>query len=145
MAHTLVEFARSIQTNLDNGVIIPINATSTLILEFGINVPTATNFVELITTVGWQVTNVFATPPDQPVLFLQVLLDGVVVGSAEQESISNDEDEPLEMTTTFQTILTNISVGFHTFQVFASNPEDLQGDITLTGPVNITGKVYAPA
>ncbi|MRN52357.1 hypothetical protein [Paenibacillus monticola] len=145
MAHALVEFARSIQTNLDNGVIVPINATSTLILEFGINVPTATNFVELITTVGWQVTNVFATPPDQPTLFLQILLDGVVVGSTEQESISNDEDEPLVMTTTFQTILTNISVGFHTFQVFASNPEDLQGDITITGPVNITAKVYAPA
>ncbi|WP_160311833.1 hypothetical protein [Paenibacillus sp. IHB B 3415] len=49
------------------------------------------------------------------------------------------------MTTTFQTILTNVSVGFHTVQVFASNQEDLQGDITITGPVNITGKVYAPA
>ncbi|MEK5238977.1 hypothetical protein NST99_25140 [Paenibacillus sp. FSL L8-0470] len=144
MAQTLVEFGRSVQTNLDNGVIVPINSTAKLILEFGINVPTATNFVELTTTVGWQVTNVFATPPDQPKLFLQVLTDGIVVGSAEQESISNDEDEPLEMTTTFQTILTNVSVGFHVFQVFASNPEDLQGDITLTGPVNITGKVYAP-
>mgnify|MGYP001454457673 CR=1 FL=1 len=145
MAHSLVEFARSIQTNLDNGVIVPINATPTLILEFGINIPTATNFVELSTTVGWQVTNVFATPPDQPKLLLQVLLDGVVVGSAEQESISNDEDEPLEMTTTFHTILTNISVGFHAIQVFASNPDDLQGDITITGPVLITAKVFAPA
>ncbi|KHL93558.1 hypothetical protein QW71_22970 [Paenibacillus sp. IHB B 3415] len=145
MAHTLVEFARSVQTNLDNGVVIPINATPTLILAFGLSVPTATNFVELTTTAGWQVTNVFATPPDQPKLLLQVLMDGVVVGSAEQESISNDEDEPLEMTTTFQTILTNVSVGFHTVQVFASNQEDLQGDITITGPVNITGKVYAPA
>lgn len=144
MAQTLVEFGRSIQTNLDNGVIVPITATPSLILQFGINVPAATNFVELTTTVGWQVTNVFATPPDQPKLFLQVLMDGVVVGSAEQESISNDEDEPLEMTTTFQTILTNVSVGFHGIQVFASNPDDLQGDITLTGPVNITGKVYVP-
>ncbi|KGE18065.1 hypothetical protein [Paenibacillus wynnii] len=145
MAYTLVEFGRSLQTNLDNGVIVPINATPTLILSFGINVPTATNFVELITTVGWQVTNVFATPPDQPKLFLQVLMDGVVVGSNAQESISNDEDGPLEMNTTFHAILTNVSVGFHAFHVFASNPEDLQGDITITGPVNITGKVYAPA
>lgn len=145
MAHTLVEFARSLSTNLDNGVIIPIDSAPTLILEFGINIPTVTNFVELTTSVGWEVTNVFATPPDQPILFLQVLMDGIVVGSTEQESISNSEDEPLEMTTTFQTILSNVSVGFHAFQVFASNPEDLQGDITITGPVNITGKVYAPA
>ncbi|AIQ42979.1 hypothetical protein MKZ24_13320 [Paenibacillus sp. FSL R7-0297] len=145
MAHTLVEFARSLQTNLHNGVIVPIDATPTLILAFGMNVPTATNFVELTTIVGWQVTNVFATPPDQPILLLQVLMDGVAVGSTEHESISNDEDGPLEMTTTFQTILTNVSVGFHAFQVFATNEEDLQGDITITGPVSITGKVYAPA
>jgi hypothetical protein len=144
MAQTLVEFGRSYLSNLDNGVILPINETPAVIMEFGINVPTATNFVELTTTVGWQVTNVFATPPDQPRLFLQVLMDGVVVGSAEQESISNDEDGPLEMTTTFQTILLNVSVGFHAIQVFASNPEDLQGDITITGPANITAKVYAP-
>ncbi|CAH1195764.1 hypothetical protein PAECIP111892_02100 [Paenibacillus auburnensis] len=145
MAHTLVEFVRSIQTNLDNGVIVPINATSKLILEFGVNVPTATNFIELITTVGWQATNVFVTPPEQPKLLLQIVLDGVVVSSAEQKSISTDEDGMLEMTTAFHSILTNVSVGFHVIQVFASNPEDLQGDITLTGPVSITGKVYAPA
>lgn len=145
MAQTLVEFGRSVQTNLDNAVIVPITVTPSLILQFGINVPTATNFVELTTTVGWQATNVFVTPPEKPKLLLQVFMDGVVVGSAEQESISYDEDEVLEMTTTFQTILTNVSVGFHVFQVFASNPEDLQGDITLTGPINITGKVYAPA
>jgi hypothetical protein len=145
MAQRLVNYARSVSTNNDNGVIIPIDSTPTLILSFGMGVPTANNFVELITSVGWQVTNVFATPPDQPKLFLQVVMDGVVVGSTEQESISNDEDEPLEMTTTFQTILTNVPVGFHSFQVFASNPEDLQGDITITGPVNITGKVIAPA
>jgi hypothetical protein len=143
MAQTLVRYARSVQTNLDNGVINPIDSTPKLILSFGMGVPTASNFVELITTVGWQVTNVFATPPDQPKLFLQVVMDGTVVGSTEQESISNDEDEPLEMTTTFQTILTNVPVGFHAFEVFASNPEDLQGDITLTGPINITGKVIA--
>ncbi|WP_310829677.1 hypothetical protein [Paenibacillus pedocola] len=145
MAHTLVEFVRSVQTNLDNGVIVPINATPTLILEFGMNVPTATNFIELTTTVGWQAMNVFVTPPEKPKLLLQVFMDGVVVGSAEQESISYDEDEILEMTTAFHSILTNVSVGFHVIQVFASNPEDLQGDITITGPVNISGRVYAPA
>jgi hypothetical protein len=145
MAHRLVNYGRSFWTNVDNGAIIPIDSTPKLILSFGMVVPTATNFVELITSVGWQVTNVFATPPDLPKLLLQVVRDGIVVGSTEQESISNDEDEPLEMTTTFQTILTNVPVGFHAFQVFASNPEDLQGDITLTGPVNITGKVIAPA
>ncbi|WP_054941679.1 hypothetical protein [Paenibacillus ihuae] len=145
MAHTLVEFARSVQTNLDNGVIVPLNATPKLILEFGMNVPTATNFTELTTSVGWQATNVFVTPPEQPKLLLQILMDGVVVSSAEQKSISTDEDGMIEMTTAFHSILANVSVGFHVIQVFASNPEDLQGDITITGPVNITGRVYAPA
>ncbi|WP_150271196.1 hypothetical protein [Paenibacillus tepidiphilus] len=145
MAQTLVEFGRSIQTNLANGVNIPINSTPYLLLQFGLNVPAAINYVELITTVGWQATNVFITPPEQPKLLIQVLMDGVVVGSAEQESVSYDEDELLEMTTTFQTILTNVPVGFRVIQVFVSNPEDLQGDILITGPANITGKVYAPA
>ncbi|WP_379157620.1 hypothetical protein [Paenibacillus sp. sgz5001063] len=144
MSHVLVEFARSSQTNLDNGVSIPINASPTLILEFGINVPTATNIIELHTTVGWEVINVFTTPPDQPKLSLQIRLDGVVVSSAEQGAISNDEEAPLSMTTSFQSILANLSVGFHVIQVFASNPEDLQGDVTITGPAHISAKVYAP-
>lgn len=145
MAYTLVDFARSIQTNLDNTVMVPINAAPVLILQFGINVPSATNFVELSTTVGWQATNVFVTPQDQPKLLLQIFMDGVVVGSIEQGSISNDEGELFAMTTSFHTILSNVLVGFHGFQVFASNPEDLQGDITITGPVSISGKVYVPA
>jgi hypothetical protein len=141
----LVNYNRSFLTNLDNGAAVPIDSTPDLILEFGLFVSPATNFVELITSVGWEVTNVTATPPDQPILHLDVRMDGISVGSAEQESISNDEDAPLEMTTTFQTILTNVSTGFHVLQVLASNPQDLQGDITLTGPVNITGKVITPA
>ncbi|NOU84045.1 hypothetical protein GC101_34885 [Paenibacillus sp. LMG 31459] len=144
MAYTLVEFVRSLQTNLSHGVVAPVQATPTLILEFGAGVPTSINFLELTTTVGWQVTNVFATPPVQPKLLLQVLVDGILVGSAEQQSVSNDEDEPLQMTTMFQTILRNVSVGHHVFQVFATNQEDLQGDITVTGPVIITAKVFAP-
>ncbi len=48
MAQTLVDFGRSVQTNLDNGVIVPIDSTAKLILEFGMDVPAATNFVELL-------------------------------------------------------------------------------------------------
>lgn len=138
-------YNRSFLTNFDNGVAVPIDSTPMLILEFGLDVTDEDNFVELLTTVGWEVTNVTATPPDQPILRLVVRMDGVIVGSAEQESISNDEDTPLEMTTTFQTVLTDITTGSHAIQVFASNPQDLQGDITLTGPVNISGKVITNA
>jgi hypothetical protein len=131
-------------TNFQGGDAVPIDSTPFKILEFGLDtLNTSQNFVELITTVGWQVTNVSATPPDQPIIFLQVRMDGNIVGSAVQESISNNEDEPLRMVTTFQTSLSNVSPGFHVIQVFASNPQDLQGDVTLTGPVNITGKVIA--
>ncbi|QUL53566.1 hypothetical protein KDC22_24810 [Paenibacillus tritici] len=146
MAQTLVEYARSFHTNLSTGVImIPVPSTATLILEFGMAVPAApSNYVELTTTVGWEVTNVFATPPDQPKLLLEVLVDGILVGSAQQSSISNDEDEPLRMTTMFQTILTDLPEGYYPVQVFATNLEDLQGDIILRGPILITGKVIAP-
>ncbi|UQZ36957.1 hypothetical protein C2I18_27540 [Paenibacillus sp. PK3_47] len=144
MAQHLVEFVRSIMTNLDNGAIVPVDGSPKLILEFGVNIPVATNFVEFTTTVGWQATYLFVTPPQLPKLLLQIYMDGILVGSAEQKSIPYDEDELIEMTTTFQTVLTNVSTEFHVVQVYASNPEDLQGDITLTGPVNITGKVYAP-
>lgn len=137
----LAFYNRSFQTNLDNGVAIPVSETPLKILEFGLQVVNPVNFVELITTVGWSVTDVTFTPPDQPVLRLEVRRDDVIVGSAEQESVSNSEDEPLQMTTTFQTILTNVPTGHRIIRVFASNPQDLQGDITLTGPVNITGKV----
>lgn len=146
MAHTLVEFARSVQTNLSTGVIVvPIQATPTLILEFGMAVPPSpSNYVELATTVGWEVTNVFATPPEQPKLLLELLVDGILVGSAQQSSIPNDGDESLRMTTMFQTILTDLPEGYYAFSVFASNQGDLQGDLNLRGPIQITGKVFVP-
>lgn len=145
MPHTLVEFARSVNTNLSFGPPIPIDATQHLILEFGMPVPPApSNFVELTTTVGWEVTNVFATPPVQPTLLLELLVNGILVGSAQQSAIPADEDEPIRMTTMFQTILTDLPEGYYAFQVFASNQEDLQGEINLRGPIHITGKVIVP-
>lgn len=87
MPYTLVEFARSVDTNLSFGSTIPIDGTQRLILEFGMAVSAPSNFVELTTTVGWLVTNVFATPPVQPTLLLEVRLDGNLVGSAEQSAI----------------------------------------------------------
>ncbi|WP_339219522.1 hypothetical protein [Paenibacillus sp. FSL H8-0332] len=145
MPNTLVEFARSVSSNLSFGPTIPIDGTQRLILEFGMPVPSApSNFVELTTTVGWLVTNVFATPPVQPTLLLELLVDGILVGSAEQSAIPADEDETVRMTTMFQTILTDLPEGYYAFQVFASNLEDLQGEINLSGPIHITGKVIVP-
>ncbi|WP_340025130.1 hypothetical protein MHI24_08085 [Paenibacillus sp. FSL K6-1096] len=144
MPYTLVEFARSVDTNLSFGPTIPIDGTPRLILEFGMPVPSPTNFVELTTTVGWLVTNVFATPPVQPTLLLELRLDGILVGSAEQSAIPADGDETVRMTTMFQTILTDLPEGYYAFQVFASNLEDLQGEINLSGPTHVTGKVIVP-
>lgn len=144
MPYTLVEFARSVNTNLSFGPTIPIDGTQRLILEFGMPISASSNFVELTTTVGWLVTNVFATPPVQPTLLLELRLDGILVGSAEQSAIPADEDETVRMTTMFQTILTDLPEGYYAFQVFASNLEDLQGEINLGGPTHITGKVFVP-
>lgn len=145
MPYTLVEFARSVDTNLSNGVPIPVDATAKLILEFGMPVPAAPgNFVELTTTLGWEATNVFATPPVQPKLYVELLVNGILVGSAQQSAIPSDEDDPIRMTTMFQTILTDLPEGYYAFQIFVSNLEDLQGEINLRGPVHITGKVIVP-
>ncbi|WP_462406855.1 hypothetical protein [Gracilibacillus sp. Marseille-QA3620] len=67
-------------------------------MEFGLFIDNPVNFVELLTTVGWDVTNVETSmgQPNQPTLLLEVRLDGTTVGSTTQESISNNEDEPLE-------------------------------------------------
>ena len=144
MPHTLVEFARSVDTNLSFGPPLPIDGTQRLILEFGMPVPPApSNFVELNTTIGWEAVNVFATPPVQPTLLLELLVNGILVGSAEQTAIPTDGD-PIRMTTMFQTILTDLPEGYYAFQVFASNLEDLQGEINLRGPIHITGKVIVP-
>lgn len=144
MPYTLVEFARSVDTNLSFGSTIPIDGTPRLILEFGMPISAPSNYVELTTTVGWLVTNVFATPPVQPTLLLELRLNGILVGSAEQSAIPADEDETVRMTTMFQTILTDLPEGYYAFQVFASNLEDLFGEINLGGPTHITGKVIVP-
>ena len=139
----LINYNRSILTNLRNGVSIPVTSTPRRIMEFGLFIDNPVNFVELLTTVGWDVTNVESrsNQPNQPTLQIEVRMDGTTVGSTTQESISNNEDEPLEMTTKFQTVLTNVSAGHHVFQVFVSNTQPEQGDITISGPANVSGKL----
>lgn len=63
-----------------------------LILEFGLFVPQAQNFIELLTTIGWTVTNVNPLEPDQPIIELTIQQDGVAVASINQESIEDGSD-----------------------------------------------------
>ncbi|EGW37248.1 hypothetical protein [Desulfosporosinus sp. OT] len=139
----LVNYNRSLLTNLTNTTGIVLSGVPLLILEFGLFVAQATNFVELLTTIGWTVTNPSLLEPDQPIIELTILQDGVLVASINQESIQDGGDEPLENLTTFQAVLTNVPVGHHVYQLFASNLQTAQGTITIIGPANISGKVIS--
>lgn len=138
---SLLNYNRSILTNQVDTFSVVLTGVDQLILQFGLFVPQATNFVELLTTVGWQVTGIVTTL--QPTIGLTVFQDGVIVASADQESVSDGEDEDLEMTTTFQAVLTNVPAGHHVYSVFARNIQPDQGTITITGPANISGKVIS--
>lgn len=106
-------------------------------------VPQAQNFIELLTTIGWTATDVNPLEPDQPIIELTIQQDGVVVASINQESIEDGADTPLENLTTFQAVLTNVTVGHHVYELFARNLQTSQGTITLIGPSNISGKVIS--
>lgn len=137
----LLNYNRSLLTNQINTSAIVLTSVEQLILEFGLFVPQAQNFIELLSTVGWVVTNPSPVEPDQPIIELTIKQDGVVVASINQESIQDGGDEPLEGLSTFQAVLTNVAVGHHVYQLFARNLQPLQGTITITGPANISGKV----
>lgn len=137
----LLSYNRSIITNEAEATFVPLTGIPTLILEFGLFVPTATNFVELQTSVGWQVVNTIAD--FQPTLRLVVLQDGLEVGAAHQEALADGVDEPVEMLAAFQTVLTDVTVGHHVYQVLVYNLQPAQGDIAVTGPATISGKVIS--
>jgi len=135
----LLNYNRSLLTNLADSTNVALTGVDTLILEFGLFVSQATNFVELQTTIGWEVVNTLLTL--QPTIQLTIRQDGGIVASANQESVPDGEDEDLEMVTTFQAVLTNVPAGHHVYQLFARNTQAAQGDISITGPANISGKV----
>jgi len=135
----LLNYNRSLLTNLADSTNVALTGADTLILQFGLFVPQATNFVELQTTIGWQVVNTVLTL--QPTIQLTIRQDDGIVASANQESVPDGEDEDLEMVTTFQAVLTNVPVGHHVYQLFARNIQPGQGDIFINGPANISGKV----
>ncbi len=139
----LLDYNRSILTNFAYSSAIVLTGTDQLILEFGLFVPQPQNFIELLTTIGWIVTNVSISEPDQPILELTIQQDGVVVASINQESIEDGGDTPLENLTTFQAVLTNVLSGHHVYQLFARNLQPAQGTITIIGPANISGKVIS--
>ncbi|MGE5582205.1 MAG: hypothetical protein ACM3X9_06675 [Bacillota bacterium] len=137
----LVNYNRSLLTNFANTSSFVLTGTNQLILEFGLFVPQSTNFIELLTTVGWSVTNVSPTEPNQPTLQLTITQDGVPVASADQESIEDGADSPLENLASFQAVLTNVPAGHHVYRLLALNLMPAQGTITITGPTNISAKV----
>lgn len=137
----LVNYNRSLLTNEANTSGIILSGVDQLILQFGLFVPQATNFVELLATIGWSVSNVSILPPDQPILQVIIQQDGVVVASINQESISDGADSPLENLSTFQAVLTDVPAGHHVYQLFALNLQPVQGTITIIGPANVSGKV----
>ena len=139
----LINYNRSLLTNQANTTAIVLSGVDQLILQFGLFVPQALNFVELLTTIGWVVTGVSPLEPDQALIELTIQQDGVVVASINQESIEDGPDTPLENQTTFQAVLTNVSVGHHIYQLFARNLQPAQGTITIIGPANISGKVIS--
>ena len=139
----LLNYNRSILTNQANTSAIVLTGIDQLILEFGLFVSQAINFVELLTTVGWIVTGISPLEPNQPIIELTIQQDGVVVASINQESIQDGGDTPLENLSTFQAVLTNVPAGHHVYQLFARNLQTVQGTITINGPANISGKVIS--
>lgn len=137
----LVNYNRSLLSNFANSSTFVLTAANQLVLEFGLFVPQTPNFVELLTTAGWTVTNVSPVEPNQPTLMLTITQDGVPVATSDQESIEDQGDEPLENLATFQAVLTNVPTGFHVYRLFARNIQPAQGTITITGPTNISAKV----
>lgn len=142
MALTVVNYNRSLITNLANTTAVVLSGVPLLILEFGLFVTPPTNFIELLATIGWAVTGVTPPEPNQPIIELTIV-DSVsgLVASINQESISNGPDTPLENLATLQAVLTNATVGHHVYQLFARNLQPAQGTITIIGPANISGKV----
>lgn len=139
----LVNYNRSLLTNLTGTSAIVLSGVEALILQFGLFVSPATNFIELLATIGWTITGVSPVEPDQAIIELTIKQDGVIVASINQESIEDGPDTPLENLTTFQAVLTNVPVGHHVYQLFARNLQTAQGTITIIGPANISGKVIS--
>lgn len=137
----LLNYNRSLLSNFANSSAVVLTGADQLILEFGLFVPQTPNFVELLTTVGWSVTNVSSVEPNQPTLMLTITQDGVPVATSDQESIEDGPDSPLENLSTFQAVLTNVPTGFHVYRLLARNLMPAQGTITITGPTNISAKV----
>ncbi|KJS47736.1 MAG: hypothetical protein VR66_18115, partial [Peptococcaceae bacterium BRH_c23] len=111
----LLNYNRSILTNFANSSAIVLTGIDQIILEFGLFVAQPINFVELLTTIGWDVTGVSPVPPDQPIIELTIHQDGIPVASINQESIQDGSDSPLENLTTFQAVLTNVAAGHHVY------------------------------
>lgn len=144
---TVVNYNRSLQTNTAGTIVVPLPAfpAEVVLAEFGLFVPAtaSVNFVELIATVGWQST---PTPnTGQPLAKFFIYQDNVQVALANQEPPANNDGTatPVDNTTTFQAILTNVPVGHHVYQLRAQNFEPAEGTLNAFGPITISGSVIA--
>ncbi|MCE5172119.1 hypothetical protein LQV63_22820 [Paenibacillus profundus] len=139
---TLINYNRSLLSNLADSSDVRLTDTPTLLLEFGLFVAPPTNFIELISSVGWTADS---RKNEQPTLQLRILQNGVLVASIRQDATDSEERANCSShnLSTFQAVLTNVPVGERVYQLFALNENPKHGSITVTGPVNITGKVIA--
>ncbi|WP_019423902.1 hypothetical protein [Paenibacillus sp. OSY-SE] len=139
---TLINYNRSLLSNLADSSDVRLTDTPTLLLEFGLFVAPPTNFIELISSVGWTADS---RKNEQPTLQLRILQNGVLVASIRQDATDSEERANCSSNnlSTFQAVLTNVPVGERVYQLFALNENPKHGSITVTGPVNITGKVIA--
>lgn len=104
-----------------------------LLVSLGIFVSEPTNFLNIISTVGADLSTA-ATGA-----LFEITVDDVVVGSADMAGPDGENDG----TVTFQTILENVPVGHHVIQLFATLEGDAGATGTIDGPVTVSAWVLA--
>lgn len=141
---TLLNYNRS-ANNIALSDATPFVGTPLLLAEFGLFVPQATNFVELIATIGWDGIP-GAVEPNQSEVEFFITQDNIRVVSAQEEVAADGAamDANTFVTTTFQGVLTNVSTGHRVYRLFAQNLAPVQSTTTIRGPVTISGKVIGP-
>ncbi|WP_458122695.1 hypothetical protein [Paenibacillus sp. Z3-2] len=123
--------------------IIPVGTDPTLFLEFGLYVPQASNFVELIATFCWNAT--LEGNINSPRIFIEITQDDVPIDLNIAQDSSTGFDDTLTLNvTTFQQILTDVPTGHHVYKLYARNLQPAEGSIIAVNLVNLSGKVIGP-
>ena len=144
--NTLLNYNRSANNISRSGPFSLIPGTPLLLAEFGLFVPQSVNFIELISTVGWEAFTDTVGPGLQSEISFFITQDNVVVFSTHEEAPGDPVtiDGNLSVTTSFQGVLTNVATGHHVYRLFVQNLEPTQNTNMVIGPVTISGKVIGP-